>query len=89
MWCIIRWPATHLPFALLRVLLRLQLPNPVQSCQNLLTTTRHRRPRRGIVRRVFLEGAGMEYFWNELWPMSVIAAVTLSMATWLFRHRMY
>jgi len=42
-----------------------------------------------IVRRVFLEGAGMEYFWNELWPMSVIAAVTLSMATWLFRHRMY
>jgi ABC-2 type transport system permease protein len=42
-----------------------------------------------IVRRVFLEGAGIEYFWNELWPMSIIAAITLSMATWLFRHRMY
>ena len=41
-----------------------------------------------IVRRVFLEGATLEYFWNELWPMSIIAALTLSMATWLFRHRM-
>ncbi len=42
-----------------------------------------------IVRRVFLEGAGLEYFWHELWPMSIIAVITLSMATWLFRHRMY
>jgi len=42
-----------------------------------------------IVRRVFLEGAGLEYFWHELWPMSLIAVVTLSLATWLFRHRMY
>ena len=42
-----------------------------------------------IVRRVFLEGAGMEYFIHDLWPMSIIALVTLSLATWLFRHRMY
>jgi ABC-2 type transport system permease protein len=42
-----------------------------------------------IVRRVFLEGAGMEYFIHDLWPMSLIALVTLSLATWLFRHRMY
>ena len=42
-----------------------------------------------IVRRVFLEGASIEYFWHELWPMSVIAACTLSLATWLFRHRMH
>ena len=42
-----------------------------------------------IVRRVFLEGAGLEYFWHDLWPMSIIAVVTLAMATWLFRHRMY
>ena len=42
-----------------------------------------------IVRRVFLEGAGLEYFWNELGAMSLIAMVTLSLATWLFRHRMY
>ncbi|MGE4560841.1 MAG: ABC transporter permease, partial [Desulfobulbus sp.] len=42
-----------------------------------------------IVRRVFLEGAGIEYFIHALWPMSIIAVVTLSLATWLFRHRMY
>jgi ABC-2 type transport system permease protein len=42
-----------------------------------------------IVRRVFLEGAGLEYFWHELWPMTLIAVVALSLATWLFRHRMY
>ncbi|MGD9949521.1 MAG: ABC transporter permease [Desulfobulbus sp.] len=42
-----------------------------------------------IVRRVFLEGAGIEYFIHDLWPMSIIALVTLSLATWLFRHRMY
>ncbi|MBM9615444.1 ABC transporter permease [Desulfobulbus rhabdoformis] len=42
-----------------------------------------------IVRRVFLEGAGLHYFIHDLWPMSLIALVTLSMATWLFRHRMY
>ena len=42
-----------------------------------------------IVRRVFLEGAGLEYFWTELWAMAAIAALTLSLATWLFRHRMY
>jgi len=42
-----------------------------------------------IVRRVFLEGAGLEYFWHELWPMSLIAVATLALATRLFRHRMY
>lgn len=42
-----------------------------------------------IVRRVFLEGAGLEYFVHELWPMTLIATITLSMATYLFRHRMY
>ena len=42
-----------------------------------------------IVRRVFLEGAGMDYFVHDLWPMSLIDLVTLSLATWLFRHRMY
>ncbi|ADW17635.1 ABC-2 type transporter [Desulfobulbus propionicus DSM 2032] len=42
-----------------------------------------------IVRRVFLEGAGLEYFIHDLWPMSLIALITLSLATWLFRHRMY
>jgi ABC-2 type transport system permease protein len=42
-----------------------------------------------IVRRVFLEGAGLGYFWPEIWPMTVIAIVNLGAATWFFRHRMY
>jgi ABC-2 type transport system permease protein len=42
-----------------------------------------------IIRRIFLEGAGLGAFVHELWPMSLIAALTLSMATYLFRHRMY
>lgn len=42
-----------------------------------------------IVRRVFLEGAGLESFWLEMGAMSLIAVVTLSLATWLFRHRLY
>lgn len=42
-----------------------------------------------IVRRVFLEGAGLAYFHQQLLAMSIIAALTLSAATWLFRHRMY
>jgi len=42
-----------------------------------------------IVRRAFLEGAGLADFWSQIWPMAIIAAVTLSLAVWFFRHRMY
>ncbi|HHO47812.1 MAG TPA: ABC transporter permease [Desulfobacteraceae bacterium] len=42
-----------------------------------------------IVRRVFLEGAGLGYFWREIWPMTVIAVVTLGTAVRFFRHRLY
>lgn len=42
-----------------------------------------------IVRRAFLEGAGLSGFWSQIWPMAIIAAITLSLAVWFFRHRMY
>lgn len=42
-----------------------------------------------ILRKVFLEGAGFDTTTPQLWPMALIAAVTLLAATWLFRHRMY
>lgn len=42
-----------------------------------------------ILRAVFLEGASASSLWPQLWPMAVIAAVTLSLAAFLFRHRMY
>ena len=42
-----------------------------------------------ILRKLFLEGAGIESLANQFWPMAVIGVVCLSFAAWLFRHRMY
>ncbi len=40
-----------------------------------------------IVKGVFLKSLPVEVALQSLWPLLVIAAVTLSAATWLFRHR--
>ncbi|MEJ2590440.1 MAG: ABC transporter permease [Candidatus Thiodiazotropha sp.] len=40
-----------------------------------------------VLRSVFLEGTPMVLLLDQLWPMAVIALVTLSCAAWLFRHR--
>jgi len=42
-----------------------------------------------IVRGVFLQGDGYAILADQYWPMALIALVTLSLAGWLFRHRMY
>ena len=39
-----------------------------------------------IVHRVYLEGAGLSSLWPELWPLALLAVVTLSASSWLFRH---
>jgi drug efflux transport system permease protein len=41
-----------------------------------------------ILRGVFLEGDSVYLLLPYYWPMAIIAFVTLSAATWLFRHRM-
>jgi ABC-2 type transport system permease protein len=41
-----------------------------------------------MVHRVYLEGAGFDRLIPDLWPLAVIALVTLSAASWLFRHRL-
>lgn len=41
-----------------------------------------------MVRRIYLEGAGFDVLVHEMWPLVVIAAVTLPTASWLFRHRL-
>lgn len=41
-----------------------------------------------ILRGVFLEGDSYDLVSRYYWPMAIIALVTLSIATWLFRHRM-
>jgi ABC-2 type transport system permease protein len=42
-----------------------------------------------IVRGIFLEGDSYALLFDQYWPMAIIAAVSLSFAGWLFRHRMY
>jgi ABC-2 type transport system permease protein len=41
-----------------------------------------------IAHRVYLEGAGLRLLVPELWPLAVIAALTLAGASWMFRHRL-
>jgi ABC-2 type transport system permease protein len=41
-----------------------------------------------ITHRVYLEGAGFAELWPELWPLALIAALTLSAAAWMFRYRL-
>src|ERR1700736_998200 len=40
-----------------------------------------------IARRVYLEGVGLPLLTHDLWPLALIAAVTLSAAAWMFGHR--
>jgi ABC-2 type transport system permease protein len=42
-----------------------------------------------ILRAVFLEGASPGLLGPQYWPMAVIGLVTLVLAGWLFRHRLY
>jgi ABC-2 type transport system permease protein len=40
-----------------------------------------------IARRVYLEGVGLSLLTHDLWPLALIATVTLSAASWMFGHR--
>ncbi len=42
-----------------------------------------------VVRGVFLEGNDYALLVSQYWPMAVIGLVSLALAGWLFRHRMY
>ena len=41
-----------------------------------------------IAQRVYLEGAGPGVLLPDLWPLAVIAAVTLAAASYMFKHRL-
>ena len=41
-----------------------------------------------ILRGVFLEGDSYALLFDQYWPMAVIGLVNLTLAAWLFRHRM-
>jgi ABC-2 type transport system permease protein len=42
-----------------------------------------------IVRSTFLEGAAFGSLLGQFWPMAVIGIVCMTLAAWLFRHRLY
>jgi ABC-2 type transport system permease protein len=39
------------------------------------------------LRDIFLEGSGVRMIWPQIWPLLLMAALTLPLAGWLFRHR--
>jgi ABC-2 type transport system permease protein len=41
-----------------------------------------------ITRRVYLEGAGLNLLTADLWPLALLATLTLGAASWMFSHRM-
>jgi ABC-2 type transport system permease protein len=41
-----------------------------------------------VARRVYLEGVGLPLLWSDLWPLGLLATVTLAGASWMFSHRM-
>ena len=67
------------------------LTTPVASMPRVLQVATLINPVRfgiDLVRRVYLEGAGLVTVLPDLLPLLLIAAVTLPTAAWLFRHRL-
>ena len=63
---------------------------PIENMPGWLQAATAVNPLRYVVtalRRIFLEGAALPDIWPQVWPLLLIAAVTLPPAAWLFRHR--
>lgn len=75
-----------MPFALLSGLTT-PISSMPQSVQN-LTLLNPLRYAIDIARRIYLEGASFEVLIPDLWPLALIATVTLTISSWAFRHRL-
>jgi ABC-2 type transport system permease protein len=67
------------------------LTTPVRNMPELLqwlTMANHLRFAIDMVQRIYLEGVGLGTVWPDLVPLLIIAALTLPLAAWLFRHRL-
>ncbi|MDE1949564.1 MAG: ABC transporter permease [Burkholderiales bacterium] len=76
---------------LLPMMLLSGLTTPVASMPRALQIATLANPVRfgiDLVRRVYLEGVGLGTVFSDIWPMLLIAAVTLPTAAWLFRNRL-
>jgi ABC-2 type transport system permease protein len=75
-----------MPFALLS-----GLTTPISSMPVALQYVTLLNPLRyaiDMAHRVYLEGVSLNLLLPQLWPLALIALVTLSGASWLFRHRL-
>ncbi|MGO4470283.1 ABC transporter permease, partial [Pseudoduganella sp. RAF53_2] len=67
------------------------LTTPVRNMPEILQILTMANPLRfaiDLVQRVYLEGVGLLTVWHNLIPLLIIAAITLPLATWLFRNRL-
>ncbi|QRY78012.1 ABC transporter permease [Pseudomonas sp. PDNC002] len=67
------------------------LATPVRNMPEFLQVVTYANPLRfgiDLIQRVYLEGATLADVGLNLIPMLVVAAVTLPLASWLFRHRL-
>ncbi len=63
---------------------------PIENMPHWLQVGTYGNPVRYVIaalRLIFLEGADISRIWPQLWPMLTMAAITLPLAAWLFRHR--
>ena len=66
------------------------LATPVENMPMWLQQADMLNPVRHIItalRRIFLEGADLATVWPQIWPLMIMACVTLPLAAWLFRRR--
>nr|WP_320016066.1 ABC transporter permease [uncultured Desulfobacter sp.] len=66
------------------------LATPVENMPLWLQQADMFNPVRHIItalRRIFLEGADLGTVWPQIWPLLIMACVTLPLAAWLFRRR--
>jgi ABC-2 type transport system permease protein len=75
------------PFAMLSGLTTpiMDMPKAVQA----ITYVNPLRYATDFTQRVYLEGASLFLLWYDLWPLALIASVTLTGAAWMFRHRLH
>ena len=63
---------------------------PIQNMPDLMQWATYANPLRfsvHLVREVYMKGAGLSDVWPDLVALGLIAAITLPLAAWLFRHR--
>jgi ABC-2 type transport system permease protein len=78
-------------FLIMPLVLLSGLITPVRNMPEILQVLTYANPLRfgmDFVRRVYLEGAGLSQVASDFLPMLAVAAVTLPLASWLFRNRL-